>query len=100
MPDSVPWYRPSALVRSAIDSAERERRAFYSGKRWRRVRALKLSRDPLCESCRAEGRVVAANTVHHRLERLDRPDLAYSLPKLASSCAACHTRYHNRMRQR
>lgn len=60
--------------------------------RWQRVRAMKLSRDPLCEPCKARGRLVAAAQVHHRESRRARPDLIYRVDNLQSVCHVCHAR--------
>ena len=38
----------------------------YSHRRWRRLRAMKLSTDPLCEMCSARGRTTLATVVDHK----------------------------------
>lgn len=39
--------------------------ALINTERWRRLRRAKLSRDPLCEDCKAKGIIRAATEVHH-----------------------------------
>lgn len=87
--EGVPVHRPPEPDRAA---AEKEAKAFYKKADWRRCRALKLAQSPLCETCKAAGRFVAANHVHHIAERRDRPDLAFSLDNLQSLCLRCHSR--------
>jgi 5-methylcytosine-specific restriction protein A len=38
---------------------------FYDSVTWRRGRAWKLNRNPLCEICQQEGRITPADVVHH-----------------------------------
>jgi 5-methylcytosine-specific restriction enzyme A len=64
--------------------------AFYSSGRWQKVRAMKLSRDPLCERCLPLTRLTVATEVHHRIAVLAQPDLGLALENLESLCAACH----------
>lgn len=67
-----------------------EDHAFYTSTRWIRVRLDKLSINPLCEECERHGIVTAADTVHHKQERIDRPDLSLDLDNLESVCRQCH----------
>ena len=60
--------------------------------RWRKVRALKLAQDPLCEDCREHGVVRVAAQVHHLEPVITRPDLAFVLENLRSLCVPCHAR--------
>ena len=79
------------------DAALRERAAFYGSARWKRVRLMKIRRDPFCERCWLDGRRVAAVDVHHRIDRLIRPELSFQLMNLESLCKPCHgliTRIH------
>lgn len=71
---------------------------FYSGRKWRRLRAAKLMESPLCEECKRQGRVTAANEVHHVVPRLDAPDRAYEWSNLECLCKSCHSRQTARER--
>ena len=68
--------------------------------RWRKMRALKLSRDPLCEDCEACGVLTAATQVHHIVGLRTQPDLAFRMDNLASLCTACHARREAAERRR
>jgi 5-methylcytosine-specific restriction enzyme A len=96
MPDRVEFYNP--LRQFGKSESERERAAFYNSDRWRKARLAHLARQPLCQECMRQGRVVEARIVHHIQERLDRPDLAFDRANLESLCSPCHTRGHARKR--
>lgn len=85
--ETVPVARPRTEAK-----AERDR--FYAGTRWVKLRHRYLSIHPLCERCQAEGRIVPAVDVHHKVERLERPELAYSWSNLEALCKPCHTSHH------
>jgi len=86
-PKHVPVFRPPEKVEEY-----KERQKFYRSKLWRSTREHKLRRDPLCQHCKAAGRLEPATQVHHVKERLDRPDLAFDQTNLESLCAPCHSR--------
>jgi len=73
----------------AATAARLERTAFYSSSRWRKLRAMKLAADPVCQWCNRK----AATTVDHIVPRLSRPDLAFVLVNLRSGCPECHSAY-------
>ena len=76
--------------RTRTDTKEQ---AFYTGTRWRKLRAYKLRQDPLCEICLKEGRTKAAELVHHKQEiKQDGEEMA--LDNLESLCVRCHNRTH------
>jgi 5-methylcytosine-specific restriction protein A len=64
---------------------------LYAGRQWRRVREAKLAIDPLCERCRAGGRIEAATEVHHRTAVRDGGD-PFDITGLESLCKPCHSR--------
>ncbi len=70
----------------ALAAAQRLRRS----QRWKKVRALKLAQDPLCEDCKAHGVTRAATQVHHVIGLAARPDLAFDLNNTAALCTTCH----------
>lgn len=64
---------------------------LYGTRMWRRVRKAKLAMNPLCERCRASGRIEAATEVHHRMAVRDGGDL-FDVAGLESLCKPCHSR--------
>ena len=67
--------------------------AFYASTRWRKLRAYKLSQDPLCENCLKENRTTPAKEVHHITSvdpnNID-PEVCYDYDNLQSLCVPCH----------
>ena len=62
---------------------------FYWSTAWKRVRALKLKKDPLCEDCLGEDTVTPAQLVDHIKERKD-GGAPLKLENLKSQCYKCH----------
>ena len=67
-------------------------RCLRSSAQWKKVRAMKLARDPLCEECKQHAVATRATQVHHREALVRRPDLAFVLDNLVSTCTTCHAR--------
>jgi len=63
----------------------------YNTARWRRLRALKLATDPLCE-VHPDGRLVPADTVDHNISIAAGGDPFPALDGLTSMCVSCHSR--------
>lgn len=61
----------------------------YDGQ-WQKVRAMKLSQDPLCEAHLKQGSVVAATMVHHIKPVETHPELRLVMDNLMSLCNPCH----------
>lgn len=85
-----------------VDSnLQKDRAAIYRTARWRKLRALKLAADPLCEQCLEEGRTVVSSDVHHKVSFMSTDDpvrrkyLAYDFDNLQSLCKQCHQKIHN-----
>ena len=62
---------------------------------WDKVRALKVSRDPLCEECLRQNDITPVDIVHHIIpvvicKQVHREDLIYDLDNLKSDCRPCH----------
>jgi 5-methylcytosine-specific restriction protein A len=66
---------------------------FYTSRRWRKLRAAFLQAFPLCADCERDGRVGAANEVHHKQPRLEYPELAYEWSNLESLCKSHHSKH-------
>ena len=77
-------------------------RMLINSKRWREVRDHKLTLNPLCEMCEAEGIVTPARDVHHIIEVEsaksigEMASLCYNLNNLQSLCRAHHNEIHRR----
>jgi 5-methylcytosine-specific restriction protein A len=69
--------------------ADKPWRAFYNTARWKRRRLDQLTREPLCQRCKAAGLVVPATVAHH-VERHGGDPIKFFEGELASSCADCH----------
>jgi len=60
------------------------------GARWRKLRAMQLRRQPLCEQCIKNGRIVTATEVHHiEAKRDGGPD---AFENFMSLCKSCHSK--------
>ncbi len=86
--------------RRMLDPALAGARRIRATARWRRLRVMKLARDPLCEDCRAHGRGEPAVQVHHVEGLAERPDLAFAWSNLASLCTRCHALREGEARRR
>lgn len=97
-------FRPSWIPKRLPprqDQHQAERKArhlpsvnFYQSKAWRDLRALKLSRDPLCERCERNGVSQIAEVVHHVKPVETSPELALDVDNTESVCKRCHNRAH------
>lgn len=74
---------------------------FINTERWRRLRAVQLAKQPLCEECMKVGRYRLAELVHHRepietgVTLAEMEYLAFNADNLESICKKCHTAVHN-----
>lgn len=65
-----------------------EKLSFYYGDRWRHIRKIKLSRNPVCEVCN----VRLATQVHHLSKARDDIEGRYEMSNLQSICVWCHAK--------
>ena len=63
---------------------------IYQSRRWKRVRAIKIINNPLCEDCLLEGKTIQVQEVHHIIPIEVRPDLAFDYDNLMSLCVEHH----------
>ena len=83
--------------------ANRERREAegksHYDRRWRKIRALYLSKHPLCHDCEEAGRLIPATEVHHILPIQDGgKDNDENLMGLCKSCHSRRTMEENKHR--
>lgn len=63
----------------------------YNTAAWKRLRAAKLAREPLCEYCPAGEKIKPATQVDHRLA-INKGGSPWAWDNLASTCERCHSR--------
>lgn len=67
---------------------------FYASSAWKRMRQYKLSINPLCEVCQANGDTTIATIVHHKDEI--RTQIGWKnrleINNLESICQSCHNK--------
>ena len=63
----------------------------YSRVRWRKLRALWISGNPLCIHCELEGRTKEADVVDH-IKPVKQNGKMYDINNLQSLCHSCHNR--------
>lgn len=79
-------------------------RELINTTRWRKLRASKLSAQPLCERCQEAGYVTAASEVHHRrpVEWVKgwqaQSQRMFDMTNLMSLCHQCHVEIHKELR--
>lgn len=75
----------------AIERTERRREGgrFYDLGRWRRTSRRKLTRDPLCEACLADGIETLATEVDH-VRPVEAGGAPFDPANLRSLCGSCH----------
>lgn len=85
-----------------MDKDNDYRRMIHTA-RWLRLRRAKLTQNPLCQRCQAEGRVRAATEVHHikpvedGLSLREKESLMFDPHNLMALCHACHVAVHTEM---
>lgn len=65
--------------------------AFYDSTQWRKLRKIKIARDPFCEECRNHGLFASATHVDHKVEIRD-GGASLDMDNLQSLCHSCHSR--------
>lgn len=94
------------LPRKPKTSSEKEktdmqklRATAYNNTAWRKLRENYMHNHPLCEECLKEGRVTAAEDIHHKNSPFKGKTINYALlldeKNLEAVCKPCHQRIHN-----
>ena len=84
-------------------SSDKTYRHLIGSRAWRRLRARKMSNDPLCEHCLGRGLAVPATEVHHVVPisrartAAEARRLALSYGNLVSLCRGCHAAAHKEL---
>ena len=67
------------------------------GRRWRKLRALHLLRNPLCVMCKEDGIIRLATELDHIVKHDGNLDLFYAWDNLQGLCATHHRSYKARL---
>lgn len=79
---------------------DKDYRQLIHTTKWLQLRKAKLSTNPLCEYCQAEGRIEAATEVHHvrpveeAITYADKRQRMYDINNLQALCHDCHVKVH------
>ena len=64
---------------------QRDDGGFYGSAAWKRLRAMKVAMNPLCEQCEKENKIVKVHTVDH-IVPIKQGGAAYDIYNLQSLC--------------
>jgi 5-methylcytosine-specific restriction protein A len=74
------------------------RRKAYNNTAWRKLRDEHIRNFPLCDNCLANGKVVPAEDVHHKVSPFRNGEINWTLlldpDNLQSLCRKCHGEEH------
>lgn len=80
-----------------------ERQKFYHSKAWKECRETYIQEHSLCERCLANGLIVPAYIVHHRIwiddVNFHDPSIVLNHSNLESLCFDCHNKEHFKQKQ-
>src|SRR6185437_997332 len=91
MPVKPPVHRPDWAQIPRTDLRQSASRRGYDGT-WRKLRLAYLAQNPLCLDCTQQGRVTAAEEVHHEKTIQEAPHLRLDWSNLRALCHRCHSR--------
>lgn len=72
------------------DRQDKETQKIYTSTRWRKIREIKLKKNPLCQDCQDEGVIKVADVVDH-ITPIKQGGAVWSMDNLRSLCV----RHHN-----
>ena len=76
------------------------RQSFYNTTEWRKLRETYISQHPICEECLNNGKVTAAEDIHHRISPFKNGEgnkaLFLDYNNLMSLCKQCHNMIHSK----
>lgn len=84
-------HRPWQPKREAFGGYRHHNTEFYQSAPWRRLRAVKLEQNPMCEECERNGRYTPAQMVDH-IVPINKGGTSLDIENLQSLCNACHAR--------
>ena len=92
-------HRPWQPKREAFGGYRHHNTEFYQSAPWRRLRAVKLEQNPMCEECERNGRYTPAQMVDH-IVPINKGGSVLDLDNLQSLCGGCHNEKHERFKKR
>ena len=84
-------HRPWQPKRTAFEGYRHHNTEFYQSTAWRKLRAMKLAQEPMCEECARLGRLTPAQMVDH-IVPINKGGGALDKSNLQSLCNSCHAR--------
>lgn len=90
MPTRATQYRNAGKTQAPTTRLNTTERGY--GWRWQKFRKAYLADHPLCMRCGEEGRVTAAEHVHHEDGKGPLGDRGFDATNLTSLCQSCHNR--------
>ena len=76
---------------TGLQGGRTESTGFYQSKAWRKVRAVVITTEPVCRSCKEQGKVTAAQVVDH-ITPIRQGGAALDIANLQPLCNACHNK--------
>lgn len=83
--------RPWLPKRKPFEGYRHHNTEFYQSTAWRKLRAVKLEQEPMCEECLQAGRITPAQMVDH-IVPINKGGAGLDMDNLQSLCNACHAR--------
>lgn len=83
--------RPWLPKRRPFEGYRHHNTEFYQSTAWRKLRAVKLEQEPMCEECLKVGRLTPAQMVDH-IVPINKGGAGLDMDNLQSLCNACHAR--------
>lgn len=84
-------YTPTLDAVPSDMSTKLHRTRAYSSARWKKIRTVQLSKEPLCQRCLYYSTVTAAEDVDHVLAHGGHDGLFHDADNLQSLCHSCHS---------
>lgn len=81
--------RPWQVVRKPQEGRQHANTKFYQSTEWRKLRAVKLDEQPLCEECLRNRKLVKAQMVDH-IVPINKGGAPLDIENLQSLCNPCH----------
>lgn len=90
--------RKTSSERNENTDMRKLRKEAYNNKVWRKMRDTYMKEHPICEECLKQGKVTAAEDVHHKKSPFRNGVINYGLlfdyDNLMSLCKECHGKIH------